>query len=217
MRSGTGLITRYSNAGIAVVATQAWDVAHYALNYLGSGIAQFATAPAPWLALFAVVVGCAMVVARGNDRMARPWIGLMLFGVLSAVLTALGRADEGASQAFVSRYVSFSSMFWLGWVGLLAVVLRGAAKKAILPFGISLVVVFALVNAVSMTKQAERQAGEARALAAAVCASWPRIDRSLLQSMHYDGADVALERLRVVHALGFAPFDRCAPGTGESR
>jgi len=217
MYSDTGLISPNSSAGAFEVAVHGWHVVHYVLNYLGSGIGRFTSELAPWLALSALIVGTAMIVATRRERKAWPWVGLMLFGLLSAGLTALGRADEGVAQAFVSRYVSFSSTFWLGWIGLLTVATRGAAKNVVVPCVTGAIALFALVNAVSMAKRAERLADEAHAQAAVVCVAWPNVDRSLLQGMHYDGADVALERLRVVHALGFAPFDRCAPGTGESR
>jgi hypothetical protein len=217
MHGDAGSIVRHPQAGSVGVIGQAWGVARYALNYLGSGIARFATDLAPWLALLALFTGTAMAVAGRRQVEARPWTGLMLLGLLCAVLTALGRAGEGESQAFVSRYVSFSSTFWLGWVGLLAVTTRDTAKKPVATFAIAAIAVFALVNAVSMTRRAERLAGEAHAQATALCASWPNPDRSLLQGMHYDGADATRERLQVVRALGFAPFDRCTPAEGQTR
>ena len=217
MYSDAGLVARPPGAATVTVIAEGWSVIRYALNYLGSGIARFATDLAPWLALFAVVAGAALAVFSRHQREARPWVALMLFGLLCAVLTALGRADEGESQAFVSRYVSFSSTFWLGWVGLLAVATRDVPKKPAVVIAITTVALFALVNTVSMTRRAERLADEARAQAAALCATWPNLDRSMLQGMHYDGADAALERLKVLHSLGFAPFDRCTPADLQTR
>ncbi|MBS0566322.1 MAG: hypothetical protein JSS59_02770 [Proteobacteria bacterium] len=210
--SGAGLVARYADAGAGEIAAALLRAAHYALNYLGAGIARFATDAAPWLALFALASGIVAMVATRRCRVARPWAALMLFGVASAVLTALARADEGATQAFVSRYVSFSSVFWTGYIGLCLVAVQNAARKPRAQWiMLGAVAAFALVNAGAMTKRAARLANEAHATAQILCAAWPHIDRTTLQGMHYDGADAALQRLQVVHALGFAPFDDCAP------
>lgn len=217
MRSDAGLVTQYAGASATLLAARLWGVSHYTLNYLGSGIARFASDLAPWLAALAVVTGAVAVFATKARRAAWPWIGLMLFGLLSAVLTALGRVDEGAQQAFVSRYVSFSSVFWCGWVGLILIATREAPKKSLAWFAVAFVAVFALFNALAMTKRAERMARESRATAAILCANYPNIDRAVLEDMHYAGADAAWERLQVVHALGFAPFDRCAPAADKAR
>ncbi|WP_018971527.1 hypothetical protein [Rudaea cellulosilytica] len=212
MSGGASFLTQYVHAGEGQIAMALLRDAHYALNYLGAGVARFAAAAAPWLALFALVSGAVAMVATRHRRAARPWAALMLFGAASAFLTALARVDEGAAQAFVSRYVSFSSVFWMGWTGLCAVATQNTAHKPrAQSIALGVVIAFALLNAGAMTKRAARLANEAHAQAAILCATWPQVDHALLQGMHYDGADAALRGLQAVHALGFAPFDGCTP------
>ncbi|MEO7433415.1 MAG: hypothetical protein ABIR62_15665 [Dokdonella sp.] len=211
LRSDASIVMRESHIEWVTVATRVFQIGVYALNFLGAGIARFATGAAPWLGLFAICSGGLAAVLLRRRRSAWPWIGFLLFGVIGSILTALGRVDEGATQAFASRYVSFSSLFWLGWVGLLTLASttrkRHVAQCAV--FGV--VALFAIGNAVAMSKRARRLAHEARVTAATVCATYPDVDASVLKDMHYAGADAARERLRVLHQLGFAPFDTCAP------
>jgi hypothetical protein len=216
-RSAVGLLTQYKNASMGNLAAQLWLVVHYTLNYLGSAIARFSMVSAPWLALLAILYGLAAIYVLRDRRAAWPWIGLLLYGALSALLTALGRADEGEAQAFAGRYVSFSSVFWVGWVGLVTIALQTTEKKPLTWLPVWLVGACALINAVSIAKEAEQVGEGARAQAATLCATYPNIDRTMLEGMHYAGADAARERLRVVHALGFPPFDGCAPAAHGSR
>ena len=217
LRSDTGLVTRYVGVDASSLAAGLFQLAHYTLNFLGSGVARFATGAAPWLALLAIVGGGIVIVAARGRREMWPWIALMLFGVFSAVLTAFGRVDEGAAQAFASRYVSFSTVFWIGWIGLIAMATPAAVRKPAAWFAFGLVAVFAVINAAEMSESAERLARDSRVTAATVCATYPNLDRGMLENMHYAGADVARQRLQVVHELGFAPFDDCVPKTGEAR
>lgn len=217
LRSDAGLVTRYAREDMAGLAARLFDVIHYALNFLGSGVANFATSVAPWLALLAIAGGTIIVAVAKARREMWPWIALMLFGLFSAVLTAFGRVDEGAAQAFAGRYVSFSTVFWIGWVGLIAMAVRSFARKPVAWVAIGIVAVFALANAAGMSEQAGRLAYGARATAVAVCATYPNLDRGMLQGMHYAGADMAWQRLQVVHELGFAPFNACVSAMGKVR
>jgi hypothetical protein len=47
-----------------------------------------------------------------------PWIGLALFSLGSAVITAYGRGYMGVEQAEASRYQAFSMLWWITLVGL---------------------------------------------------------------------------------------------------
>jgi hypothetical protein len=94
---------------------QALECAVYVLNFLGAGIARFAADLAPWAAAFALASAPWLFVRGRAQTGVLSWLGLLLFAVFAAVLTALGRsAAFGSEQAFVTRYVSFSSLFWIG-------------------------------------------------------------------------------------------------------
>src|SRR5262249_43357867 len=130
------------------------DLAAYTLNFLGAGIARFATDLAPWLALAGLVSALWAFATSSRRSEGLPWLGLALFAVLAGFLIAFGRASLfGDSQAFVTRYVSFSSLFWLGWVGLMALRLAEHGRR-IETVSIALVAVLALANGLHMTKKA---------------------------------------------------------------
>lgn len=98
----------------------------YVLNYLGGGVLRFAENLAPAWAAMALTTAAIAAPAALRRPAVRPWLALMLFGIGCATLTALGRAAAfGADHAFVTRYVSFSSLFWIGWLGVMLSAFRG--------------------------------------------------------------------------------------------
>jgi hypothetical protein len=184
------------------------DVPRYALNFIGAGIARFATDLAPWLAL-AGLVAAGWAYAGVRDRRERlPWLGLCLFAVFASVLVAIGRAAPfGETHAFVTRYVSFSSLFWVGWAGLMGMRIAGSERRLTLG-GIALVALFATANALHMVKKAREVGTRATAIESAIRTSYPSVDRALLGEIYFDEPDVAMKRLDMLHALGFPPFDQ---------
>jgi hypothetical protein len=189
------------------------DVPRYALNFLGAGIARFATPLAPFFAIAGIVTGAWAYIGVRDRRESLPWLGLCLFAGCAAVLVAIGRAASfGGAHAFVTRYVSFSSLFWIGWIGLTGMRLaKGATRFATV--AIALVAMFAVANATHMINKA-REVGEHTAdIAAAIRTTYPDVDRAILGEIYFDQPDVALARLRALHDLGFPPFDARAADT----
>jgi len=213
MRSGVGVLSHFSAASLQ----NAWEkfqfvpIARYTLDYLGSGIARFSPETAPWLAVAGLISGIIFWLKAAEDRAAWPWLALLSFGFLSAGLTALARFNLGESGAFVGRYVSFSSVFWIGWVGLTALAAPNMARKIYVLILLFIVAALAAINAVAMAGQAQTLSAETFKQAEILCEIYPNVDRAMLEGMHYAGADAAAERLRVVHELGFPPFDKCPP------
>lgn len=190
------------------IAGHAGTVVAYALNFLGAGIARFATDLAPWLALGGLVTGAwAFAVAR-RRREALAWLGFLLFGGCAALAVAAGRAAPfGSEHAFVTRYVSFSLLFWIGWAGLVATAWRDAIDMPrAIRASVWLVVLLSVANALHMARKAERLAERTQAIADTVRATWPAVDAALLGEIYFDQPAVARERLERLHALGFAPF-----------
>ena len=72
-----------------------------------------------FLALVAFAACGLLVLRRAVWRPALPWICVSLYAIASALLTGAGRLDFGLLQALSSRYVTISSLFWLGFAGLL--------------------------------------------------------------------------------------------------
>jgi hypothetical protein len=195
--------TATSSAGLAHLGA----VPRYALNFIGAGIARFATDLAPWLALAGLLSAIWTWLAVRDRRESLPWLGLCLFAVFASVLVAIGRAPAfGNAQAFVTRYVSFSSLFWLGWTGLFGIRLADDDARTARA-AISLVAVLAVANALHMIKKAHETGVRARTIAETIRRSYPNVDRALLDAIYFNKPDVARSRLDALHALGFAPFD----------
>ena len=190
-------------------------LALYALNFLGAGIARFATDLAPWLAFAAMASGAWAYARCHRQRDCLPWLGLLLFAGFAAVLVALGRAAPfGSEHAFVTRYVSFSSLFWIGWTGLVACAYRDRLP-APMRIGVALVALFSIVNALHMIRKAERVSAQAHATATTIRTNWPQVDRRLLGEIYFDQPEIAAQRLEGLHAMGFPPFD--TPADPSSR
>jgi hypothetical protein len=181
-------------------------VLHYSLNFLGAGIARFATDLAPALALLALLLVLWLAPLVRNDRLCLPWLGLLLFAGFAALAVALGRAGSfGAEHAFVTRYVSFSSLFWLGLVGLLLTA-RRAAPARWPTIALGAVLMFGAFNALHMISKAAKLAASTRETAEQIRTSYPDVDETLLQAIYFDQADVARERLQLLHRWGYPPF-----------
>jgi hypothetical protein len=182
---------------------------HYILNFLGSGIVRFATDLAPWVAAAAIVSGAIMAIGVRHDRHSRCWLAYMLVVLLSSFVVAYGRVDAyGADQAFVTRYVSFSSLFWIGWAGLAARYANHLPRRAGLVQGALVVVALcASFNALHLMKKAAEVAHRARETAAEIRRTYPLVAPATLSSIYFDQPDIAKERLDLLKAWGFAPFD----------
>src|SRR5690606_4638364 len=204
------------SAGRATVGTALpglADLLLYVLNYLGSGVSRLATAAAPAWAAIALATAAWTVAARWQSAL-RPWLALMVFGLGCALLTALGRVGEyGPDHAFVTRYVSFSSLFWFGWIGLMLVAWRDAQpawRRIVRPL-LSVLVVFAIGNGVHMAKQARELHARAEGYAAHIRASYPDVDPAVMEAAFGWRAEAAAGHLSHLRARGFAPFDAAAP------
>lgn len=190
----------------------------YVLNYLGGGVSRLATAAAPvWAAIALATAGWA--AARRWQPALLPWLALMAFGLGCALLTALGRADaHGTDHAFVTRYVSFSSLFWFGWTGAMLVAWREAQpawRRWVRPL-LSVLLVFLLANGVHMAKQARQLHGRAEGHAAQILAAYPDVDPAVMDAAYGWRAGAAHGHLAALRERGFAPFDRTPAAADRS-
>jgi len=53
----------------------------------------------------------------------RPWVNLCLFGILAAIITAIGRINFGVEQALANRYVAVSNLFLDGVIVITVIIL----------------------------------------------------------------------------------------------
>jgi hypothetical protein len=203
---------QYRGLGADAIHPGAATVAAYALNFLGACIARFAPDLAPWLALGGLVVGALSLARCRMQRACLPWLGIALFATCASVLVALGRAAPfGSEHAFVTRYVSFSTLFWLGCTGLVACAWRERLPGP-LRLGFVVIALLAVANAWHMMGKAHQVGIRTQTIAQSIRSHWPAVDRNLLGEIYFDQPDLAWQRLAALHALGFAPFDAAPDG-----
>jgi hypothetical protein len=54
-----------------------------------------------------------LLLSRISVRVLAPWIGMALYAIGTACITALGRVDNGLDQAMSSRYVTMANLLWI--------------------------------------------------------------------------------------------------------
>ncbi len=201
---------RWDRAGEAITRPQLGDVLLYAGNYLGSGLLHFAQSLAlPWLVVALVVA--AVVARRAPRQRLVPCLALMACATGAALLTAWGRAAPfGVEHGFMTRYVSYSILFWFGWLMLVlpAMTEQPAWRRWLRPV-LLLVAVMATFNALHMTKKAIGVARNANAYAQQIVSQYPNYDPQLLERAYGPGRDqTAPELLDIWRQYGFGPFER---------
>ena len=92
-------------------------VIEYIAKYFGSSFPWSTpsySVPIGWEALLVAMGLIAWTISRGHIRRPLPLIlvGLMLFCLMTAFITALGRINFGTDQAFSSRYQTGALLFW---------------------------------------------------------------------------------------------------------
>lgn len=124
-----------ARSSLASVLQRPLDYVRYFTTYLGSPLATFSGSawPPRDTGIAAVVGGAGLFAlffatrqemrAHGATALRRlaPFLGLAAYAIGSGLLAARSRLHHGIPQAFAPRYVTFSNLFWIGLVGVLAV------------------------------------------------------------------------------------------------
>lgn len=205
---GALALLQMAHSGAPRPSLDAWALLHYSLNFLGAGAARFATGFAPWLAALALLAALVTGYRLRHDARSAPWLGLLLFGLFAALLTAAGRAASfGVDHAFVQRYVSFSSVFWLGWCGLHILAAReGIYVRRWVGPALAFVALLLLANALHLVRKAATTGARATQIATTIAATAPDVDEAILRAIYFDRPELARARLRLLQAWCFAPF-----------
>ncbi|MEL7111898.1 MAG: hypothetical protein AAFZ74_01885 [Pseudomonadota bacterium] len=103
------------------LALETWvGLAHYTINFIASPIVRFARDSAPLVALigfgllFWAIWALRTIERRNRTRGIAPFLAMAAYAIGSGLLTAIGRWEMfGVKQAFVSRYISFGTLFWI--------------------------------------------------------------------------------------------------------
>lgn len=87
----------------------------YLLRYIGAPLAGFSLPLAALCGLAGLAAQGLLLRRLGRDDLGRvlPFLALGLYALLSAGITAVGRAGAGSEQALASRYVTFAQLLWI--------------------------------------------------------------------------------------------------------
>lgn len=185
------------------------DMAVYALNYLGGGAIRFATDLGLPVALAGIVL-LWLALRRlwpNAPNAAALWCLLAVFAIGAAVLTAYGRAPYfGAKHAFVLRYGSFASLFWLAVVGAV-VMAHQLGETRTWRYGLRTLAVLLVINSLHFIPQARGIHKDAAVLRDRVVETWPAVPDEVLREIYFDDADEARARLQFLHDKAYPPFE----------
>ena len=106
---------------------QLLGIVQYGLTYLGAPLVGWHLEEALISGLIGLVLAAGSVVIywrqHGTLSLMAPWIGLALFGLGVAGMTALGRGTGGLVYSLSSRYQAFSGVWWVAIFALMAICL----------------------------------------------------------------------------------------------
>lgn len=149
-------------------------LAIYVLTYIGGAIGRFSDGLAVPLAVIGLGVA-AFALTRllrteaGREAVLGP-LALILYALGGGLITALARVSFGIDQALVSRYISFSNLFWIGALALAVLAgstLRSKLAKRSLTTFIVLVVLLKVGNVANVVIDKDVPGDHARMVQAA--------------------------------------------------
>ncbi len=89
----------------------------YVLAYLGQPVWNLDPVISIVMGLIALLLWSTslaqLFLSRVSLRVLGPWIGMALYAIGTACITALGRVDNGLDQAMSSRYVTMANLLWI--------------------------------------------------------------------------------------------------------
>lgn len=97
----------------------------FILCYIGSPFGRWLGL---WASFFFGILGtsafiflfvCLFKSNRENFEKSLPWAGIIIYVLLTAIMTGIGRSGFGAEQALFSRYTTFSLLFWIALYAIL--------------------------------------------------------------------------------------------------
>lgn len=102
---------------LASALAQPLHCALYILAYLGQPVWNLDPIISIILGLIGLLLWSTsltqLILSRIPLSTLSPWIGMALYAIFTACLTALGRVDNGLDQAMSSRYVTMANLLWI--------------------------------------------------------------------------------------------------------
>ena len=166
---------------------------HYALNFVASPIVRFARDSS----LVAMLIGFAVLgwsiwtlrVAQiePSGQAIAPFLALVAFSLGSGLLTAIGRWETfGVQHAFVSRYISFGSFFWIAVFALaIFAIAKTSHKSHKRTFAVlGLLFVLKLGNIPSVVQKSVKISNEVSQASQQLAAAYPDVPADTYSVLH---------------------------------
>ena len=194
-RAMAGLETQTGLPPLADINTLL-GLTHYTLNFLASPIVRFArdiSVPITLLGAGLTVLALRRLYQKDPKRVwtrTAPLLALAAYAMGAGLLTALGRWEMyGVKQAFVSRYITFGTLYWIAvftLAGMLIAERRDQSHRVLLGV-LSLLFILKIGNIPSVVQKSIRISNEVKVAAATLAETYPGTDPqdyAVLQSPH---------------------------------
>jgi len=155
---------------------------HYAINFVASPVIRFARdSSVPAFFIGAGLIAWSLWTLRGvaRDNLLKnvsPFLALAAYSMGAGLLTAIGRWEGfGVKHAFVSRYISFGTLFWIAVFALALIAIarsQGASRKIALG-AIGLLFVLKIGNIPSVVQKTVGLSNEIKAAAVVLAEDYP--------------------------------------------
>ncbi len=180
---------------------------HYAMNFLASPIVRFArdiSVPITLLGL-GILIWSSRTIWQADRANARkvlaPFLSMAIFALGSGLLTAFGRWESfGVKQAFVSRYITFGTFFWIAIFVLAALAIaksRHQKHRGLLGL-LGLLLVLKIGNIPSVVKKSVRLSGDIHIAADHLAETYPATLPDTYAVLHSPQQNVD-QRIKVLH------------------
>jgi hypothetical protein len=180
---------------------------HYAINFVASPVIRFARDSS----VLAFLIGAGLItwslwtlraVARENLlKGTSPLLALAAYSMGAGLLTAIGRWEGfGVKHAFVSRYISFGTLFWIAVFVLALIAIarsRGVPRKVALGT-IGLLFVLKIGNIPSVVQKTVGLSNEIRAASVVLAEQYPDTAPEDYTVLHQPGQEID-SRLEVLY------------------
>lgn len=198
---------------------------HYAINFVASPIVRFARDSA----LLCFLIGAGLLIwsiwtLRGVAREkiwrgTAPFLALAAYSMGAGLLTAIGRWEGfGVKHAFVSRYISFGTFFWMAVFALaLFAIARSqtGSRKVAIGF-LGLLFVLKLGNIPSVVQKTVGISNEIKAAAHVLATDYPDAAPEQYSILHQDGQEIG-QRLDVLKTHEVSLFRFSSEAEEEAR
>jgi len=181
---------------------------HYSINFLASPVVRFArdvSVPIFFLGIGLLAWSVWEFYKLDHTRLWQgiaPILALAAYSGGAAILTALGRWESyGVKQAFVSRYISFGSFFWIAVFVLVVIAMASRKSRSHrTQIGVlGLLFVLKIGNMPSVVQKTVSLSSDIRASSVIIAAHYPDVDPADYAILHAQG-QVIDPQLEILHA-----------------